>query len=425
VLLSPPQATLRAFRSLKSRNYRLFWFGQLVSLTGTWMQDAALGWLVLSLTEPATAPIALGTTMTIRFLPILLFSLHGGVLADRMRKRRVLIATQSTQMVVALALGLLTSTGSITLSIIYLLAALRGCLDAVDGPTRQSFAQEMVGTKDLANAVALNAILFNGCRVVGPAVAAVVIKLAGIAPCFYINAVSFVAVVAGLAAMRRSELHLLPRARTEKVWDQLREGLRYAWHTPQVMVIFIVMTSLGTFGYNFQTTIPLIAKYPMAGTATTLALLYTFSGVGSVLAGLVAAYRSKPSQRVLLAAATFFTVLLGLVGISPWPWLTMSLLVLVGFTGVLCMTSANTLLQLGVPGNLRGRVMGIYVLVFVGTTPIGSYVCGQLAARLGGGGALGTQEMIVVTAGLTGVGVLAALLYARRSRGPGLDDKGV
>jgi MFS family permease len=421
--LPVPRALGRAFHSLKTRNYRLFWFGQLVSLTGTWMQDTALSWLVLTLTDSATAPVALGTTMAVRFLPILLFSLPSGVLADRLRKRRVLMATQSTQMVVALALGLLTSTGMITVTIIYVLAALRGFLDAIDGPTRQSFVQEMVGAEDLPNAVALNATLFNSCRMVGPVIAAVVIKFVGMAPCFYINTASFVAVVVGLALMRPSELHLLPRAAREKIWAQLREGLRYALHTPWVLVIFMVMTSLGTFGYNFQTTIPLIAKIQLGGTATTLALLLAFTGAGSVLAGLVAAYRSKPSQSLLLASAVCFTVLLELVGVSPWAWASMALLLVVGFMGVMCMTSANTLLQLGVPGNLRGRVMGIYVLLFVGTTPVGSYLCGQLAAHLGGGGPTGVREMLLVTAGLTGVGILGAVIYARRSRAQPIDSE--
>ncbi len=415
--LPVPRVPGQAFRSLKGRNYRLFWFGQLISLTGTWMQDTALSWLILSLVESSEAPVVFGTAMAMRFLPILLFSLPSGVLADRLRKRRVLMATQSTQMVVALALGLLTSTGSITVAIIYALAALRGILDAIDGPVRQSFVHEMVGAENLPNAVALNATLFNSCRMIGPVVAALVIKFAGMAACFYVNTVSFVAVVIGLAFMRPSELHLLPRAPREKIWTQLREGLRYARRTPEVMIIFMVMTALGTFGYNFQTTVPLIAKIQFQGTATTLGMLLAFSGAGSVLAGLVAAYRSKPNQNLLLASAVCFTVLLGGVGVSPWPWLTMTLLLLAGFAGVLCMTSANTLLQLGVPGDLRGRVMGIYVLLFVGTTPIGSYLCGQLAARLGGGGATGVREMILVTAGLTGAGILLALIYTGRSRG--------
>jgi MFS family permease len=414
--LPAPRTLGRAFHSLKTRNYRLFWFGQLISLTGTWMQDTALSWLILNLPGLEKPSVVFGTAMAVRFLPILLFALPSGVLADRMRKRRVLIATQSTQMVVALVLGVLVSTGSITIPLIYALAALRGFLDTIDGPARQSFVQEMVGGDDLPNGVALNATLFNSCRMFGPVVAAVVIKFAGIAPCFYINAASFIAVVAALAAMRTSELHILPRAPREGVWTQMHEGLRYVRHTGWLIVIFTVMAALGTFGYNFQTTIPLIAKFQHAGSATTLALLLAFSGAGSVLAGLVAAYRSKPSQGLLLGSAVCFTVLLELVGISPWPWLTMVLLLMAGFTGVLCMTSANTLVQLGVPGNLRGRVMGIYMLLFVGTTPIGSYLCGQLAL-LGGGLSTGVRMMVLITAGLTGVGILAALSYSLRSRG--------
>ncbi len=410
-----PRRLLQAFSSLQSRNYRLFWFGQLFSLTGTWMQDAALGWLVLSLTDPARAPVALGTAMTIRFLPSLLFSLHGGVLADRLPKRQLLLVTQSAQLVVALSLGVLTHTGAITVYTIYVLAGFRGLLDSIEGPTRQSFVPEMVGKTDLPNAVALNATLFNGCRIVGPAIAATVIKLAGMATCFYLNAASFVAVLVGLAAMRRSELHIVSRAPKERVWAQLREGLRYARFTPEVVVIFIVMTAIGTFGYNFQITIPLLAKYVLVGSVSTLAILYACSGVGSVIAGLVAAYRSQPSQRLLLVAAGCFTGLLAMVGLSPWPWLTMVLLTALGFSGVLSMTAANTLLQLRVPGDLRGRVMGIYVLLFVGTTPIGSYLSGWLAAHLSGGGATGVREMIVVTAGLCGAGVIAGAVYARRS----------
>jgi MFS family permease len=410
-----PQVLTQAFHSLKTRNYRLFWFGQLVSLTGTWMQDVALGWLVLSLTDSA---VALGLTMTIRFLPALLFSLHGGVLADRLPKRRTLMVTQVTQFFVALALGVLTSTELITVAIIYALAGLRGLVDAVEGPTRQAFVPEMVGTADLSNAVALNSTLFNGARITGPAIAAVVIDTLGMAACFYLNAFSFLAVIAGLAAMRLSELHPVPRAPRDKALRQLREGLRYARSTPEVMIIFVVMTALGTFGYNFQTTIPLITKYGLAAGPSTLALLFSSMGAGSVLAGLVAAYRGKPSQRLLLGAAGCFVALLALAGLSVWRAATAALLFLVGFAGVLCMTAANTRLQLQVPGHLRGRVMGIYILLFVGMTPIGSFLCGQLAEHVGGGGATGVRATVLITAGLCAVGVVAALVYARRSASP-------
>jgi MFS family permease len=349
------------------------------------------------------------------FLPALLFSLHGGVLADRLPKRRTLLVTQSTQFVVALALGVLTSTGIITVAIIYALAGIRGIVDALEGPTRQAFVPEMVGSDDLSNAVALNSTLFNGARITGPAIAAGVISALDIAACFYLNAASFAAVIGGLAAMRLGELHLMPRASREKVLIQLREGLRYARSTPGVMVMFIVMTAVGAFGYNFQTTLPLVTKWVLSAGASTLALLFSSMGAGSVLAGLVAAYRGRPSQRLLLAAASCFVVLLALVGFSRWRAVTAALLFAAGFTGVLCMTAANTRLQLQVPWNLRGRVMGIYVLLFVGTTPIGSFLCGQLAEHVGGGGAAGVRATIIITAGLCGLGVAAGLVYAWRT----------
>jgi MFS family permease len=211
-----------AFRSLKNRNYRLFWFGQLISLAGTWMQDVALGWLVLEITGSA---VALGLTMTIRFAPALLFSLHGGLLADRLPKRQTLVIAQSTQLVVALVLAVLTSTGLLTVAIIYVLAGLRGMVDAVEGPTRQAFVAEMVGMADLPNAVGLNSTLFNGARIVGPAIGAAVIGTLGMAACFYLNAATFVAVIVALAMMRPSELHRLPG---------IRPGVSYAkdWATP-------------------------------------------------------------------------------------------------------------------------------------------------------------------------------------------------
>jgi MFS family permease len=403
----PSRANLtHAFRSLKNRNYRLFWFGQLISLTGTWMQDVALGWLVLDITKSG---VALGLTMTIRFLPALLFSLHGGVLADRLPKRQTLVIAQSTQLVVALALGVLTSTGLLTVAIIYVLAGLRGMVDAIEGPTRQAFVPEMVGMADLPNAVGLNSTLFNSARIVGPAIGAAVIGALGMAACFYLNAATFVAVLVALALMRPSELHAVPRAPRDKVWRQLREGLGYARATPEVMVIFFVMAGMGAFGMNFQTLLPLITKRVLLAGPSTLSLLFAAMGAGSVMAGLVAAYRAKPSRKLLLGAGSCFTVLLALTGLSPWPAGTVVLLFLCGVTANLCMTAANTSLQLRVPGHLRGRVMGIYILLFIGTTPIGSYLCGQLADNVD------MWATVLIMAGLCGALVATGWIYARRT----------
>jgi MFS family permease len=409
-----PRMLAHAFRSLRSRNYRLFWFGQLISLTGTWMQDVALGWLILTLTD---SPMALGTMTAIRFLPIMLLALHGGVFADRLPKRRVLIASQSTQFAVALTLAVLTSGGHITVAIIYVLAGVRGLVDALDGPTRQSFVPEMVGMEDLSNAIALNSTLFNGARIFGPAVAAAVISTLGMAACFFFNAGSFLAVIVALLAMRRSELHLVPRMDKGKIWLQLREGLRYARHTPEVLVIILVMSLMGPFGYNFNTTLPLVAKYILSSGASTLALLFSAIGAGSVVAGLVAASLKGLSQRILLTASGMFVFLLAGVGLSVWPPLTVALLFLLGFTAVIWATTANTRIQLSVPGHLRGRVMGIYMLLFAGTTPIGGFVAGLLAEHTFGGKRAGSQAMMIITAGLCAVSVVAGVLYAWRSRG--------
>ncbi len=408
-----PATLTHAFRSLRNRNYRLFWSGQLVSLAGTWMQDVALSWLVLSLTN---SPIALGLTMTIRFLPALLFSLYGGVLADRLPKRQTIIIAEAVQLFVALSLALLTSTALISVTLIYVLAGVRGLVDAIEGPTRQAFVPEMVGTADLPNAVALNSTLFNGARIAGPAIGAAIISTLGMAACFYLNAASFLAVIAALAAMRPGELRIVPRLPREGSFSQLREGFRYARSTREVVVILIVMGTIGAFGYNFQTLLPLVTKYLLEAGASTLALLTTSMGAGSVVAGLVVAYRGKPSQRLLLMAAGSFVVLLALVGLSTWRPATAALLFVTGFVGVLFMTAANTRLQLQVPDHLRGRVMGMYILLFVGTTPIGSYLTGLLAERLAGGGAPGVRATVLCMAGLCAAGVIGGLIYARGSK---------
>jgi MFS family permease len=409
---SPRGATLaHGFRSLGRRNYRLFWFGQLVSLAGTWMQDVALSWLVLTITQ---SPVALGWTMTIRFLPALLFSLYGGVLADRLPKRQTIIVAQCVQLLVALTLAILTSTDLITVALIYTLAGVRGLVDAVDGPTRQAFIPEMVGTADLPNAVALNSTQFNAARIAGPAVGAVVISTLGIAACFFLNAASFLAVILALFAMRSRELFPVSRPPAERVWSQIRGGLRYARSSPEVMVIFIAMGAVGTFGYNFQTMLPLVTKYLLSSGASTLALLTTSMGAGSVLAGLAVAFRGRPTQRLLLVSAGCFVVLLFLVGLSERRLVTMGLMFVVGLCGVLFMTTANTRLQLLVPGHMRGRVMGIYFVLFIGTTPIGSMLIGQLAAHLG------VRTMVLTMAGLCAAGVVMAVLYARR-QGKGVE----
>jgi MFS family permease len=393
-----------AFRSFRTRNYRLFWFGQLVSLAGTWMQDLAISWLVYSLSGSG---LALGLTMTIRFGPALLFSLYGGVLADRLRKRRTMIYCEVLQLVIALTLAILMSADLLTVGIIWVLAGVRGVGEAVQGPIRQSFVPEMVGTEDLTNAIALNSTQFNAARIIGPAVGAIIVKAIGYAACFYINAASFIAVIGALLAMRVSELHLAPRLPREPVLEQVREGLRYARSQPDVVAILIVVGFIGAFGYNFMTLTPLITKEVLHRDVGTLGWLITTMAVGSVLAALFMAYRGRPTRRLLLVPAGLFSIMLAALAVSRWVPLTTVLMFGVGLTGILFMTTANTRLQLAVPGHMRGRVMGIYAVLFVGTTPIGATVMGALAEGIN------VPVMVLIMAGLCAAGVLWAGLYLR------------
>ena len=405
-VLDSARAVGHGFRALSNRNFRLFWSGQLISLAGTWMQDTALALLVLRLTN---SPLALGLTMTVRYAPALFLSLIGGVLADRLPKRATLIGTQSTQLAVALALAVLTSTGAISVVLVYALAAVRGTVDAVDMPTRQAFIAEMVGRDDLPNAVALNSMQFNVARIIGPAIGAVVIATAGIAVCFYLNAASFVAVIVAYSAMRSAHLFPAPRAAHEGVLRQVRQGLRYAAATPDVLVVLLVTAAVGTFGYNFQTMLPLLATYVLHSGATGLSLLLASMGIGSVVAGLVVAYRGVATERLLLASAGVFTGLLFVAGLSRWQPVTAILVFLMGVCGVLFMTTANTRLQLIVPGDMRGRVMGMYALLFVGTTPIGSALVGALAEK-------SVPAMIMEMAGLCALGIIGGWWYVRGKR---------
>jgi len=371
------------------------------------MQDVALSWLVLTLTD---SPLALGLTMTIRFLPALFFSLYGGVLADRLPKRRTLLATQTLQLVVALALAVLTSTDLITVGLIYGLAGLRGLVDAIDLPTRQAFLPEMVGTDRLSNAIALNSTQFNAARIVGPAVGAAVISTLGIAACFYLNTVSFLGVIVALAAMRIGDLLPVARPPRDRALRQLRDGLRYARSTPDVVMILIVVGAIGTFGYNFHTLLPLITKYLLGADASSLALLTTAMGAGSLVSGLIVAYRGRPTLRLLLGSSAVFILLFFALSAFRSVAIAAVLMFLIGISGVLFMTTANTRLQLLVPDHLRGRVMGMYMLLFVGTTPIGSILIGQVAEHLG------VRPAVLSMAGLCAIGLVVGFAYARGTR---------
>jgi MFS family permease len=397
---------LRAmFMSLRNYNFRLFFFGQMVSLIGTWMQSTALAWLVL---EKTNSPLALGTVYTAQFLPVLLLSLFGGVIADRFSKHRLVVILQSVLALQAVALAAVTGFGWITLPVIYALTALQGTANALENPTRQAFVVEMVGREDLSNAVALNSSLIQLTRLVGPALGGLCVAWLGAADCFSINAISFIAVLASLLCMRRALLHRSAPPARANVLRQVEEGVRYALTTPDVLIIVITMGVLGLFGYNFQVFLPLVADYVLKTNAFGYGLLTSAMALGSLAATLVLAWLGGVSRRTLLTGALCFSVVLLAVGLSHWWLLLLPLLILLGYSSSAFTATSNSRLQLVAPPQLRGRVMSIYMLLWAGTTPIGSALVGFLAQRYG------VQPTVAAMGGICIVGVMVALLYTRR-----------
>jgi MFS family permease len=367
------------FRSLRVRNYRLYAAGQLVSLTGTWMQRVAQDWLVLELTNSGTA---LGIVTALQFLPSLLFGLWGGVLADRYDKRKLLLATQTGLALVALILGVLDVTGIVQYWQVLVLALLLGLVSAVDSPVRQSFAVEMVGPDDLTNAVGLNSTIFNSARILGPAVAGVVIAAVGTGWAFVANAISSIAVLTGLALMRPSELR--PSPAIDRVRGQLRAGLRYVWHRQDLLLTMILVFVVGTFGLNFQITTALLAKQVFHRTATGYGLLSTALAVGACVGAVLATRRrTRPSLLFLLLAALSFGLLEIIAGSMPGFGGTALMLVLVGLAMLSFTTAANSSVQLGVEATMRGRVMALYLMCFLGGTPFGAPIVGWVANTVG------------------------------------------
>lgn len=405
---------LRAtFASLRVRNYRLYFSGQMISQIGTWMQSTALSWFVLERTHSA---LALGMVSTFQFLPVLIFSLFGGVIADRFPKQKLLIGTQSLLAVQALILATLTVTGLITLPLIFLLAAVQGIGNALDAPARQAFVMEMVGPKDVPNAVALNSSTFQLTRLVGPALGGVTLALVGAGWCFYINALSFIAVIVGLILMDPRRFYLGERPRRTAMLKQVGEGLHYAVTTPDILLAVITMAVLGTFGYNFQVFIPLIAQFVLHASAIGYGLLTSVLAAGSLTAALGIAWLGSATRRVMLiGAGCFSAVLLGLGVSSTW-FLVVPLLIALGFSSSVFTATNNARLQLITPAPLRGRIMSINTLLFMGSTPIGSLIVGSMAQSLG------VQPTVATMGGLCILGVVAALLYMRCARARLLPD---
>ncbi|WP_051581012.1 MFS transporter [Pseudonocardia acaciae] len=387
------------FASLRVRNYRYFAGGQVVSLVGTWMQRIAQDWLVLDLTHGS--PVALGVASALQFTPTLALSLWGGVLADRYDKRRMLVAIQSGMGLCALVLGLLDVTRLVQLWHVYLLCFLLGCCSALDVPTRQAFASELVGPDQVANAVGLNAMNFNAARIVGPSVAGLLIVGVGTGWVFLINAASFAGVIGGLLAMDPGRLfrsRRVPRRR-----GQLREGLRYVRGRPVLIGVLALVFVVSTFGINFYLTLPLLARNVFGGGPRAYGLLTTVIAVGSLLGASVGARRAgRPRLRTVVGAALAFGVLETVAGLMPTLAATAVVLVPTGFAALAFTTAANASVQLTVSPSMRGRVMGLYMLLFLGGTPLGAPLLGLLGEKLGGraptvvGGAASVLAVLVV-----------------------------
>jgi MFS family permease len=384
-----------------SRNFRLFFVGQAVSVSGTWMQMVAAAWLVLRLTNSG---VALGIDTALAFGPILFLGPLGGALADRYDKRRVLLATQVSYAVLALALWAIVATGAVELWMVYALSFLQGVVTAVDQPTRQSFFAEMVEPGDLPNAVSLNAAVMTGTRIVGPALAGALIAGVGMEWCFLLNAVSYLAVIAGLLAMRTSELtpHRAPREA-----GAIREGLRYVWRTGELRRPLLLMSVLYVFSFNYSVLMPLFAERTFEGDAGTLGLLLSVTGVGSLVGALVMAGRASPSERRLSLAAIGVGVVTTLVAFAPTLTAAVVGMIPLGVASIVFFITSNATLQLSARPDMRGRVMALYGAVFLGSTPIAAPIAGWVGEHLGARAGLARGGVIAFATGLVGLWLVA------------------
>lgn len=374
--MSPLRAAARrTFAALSVRNFRLYMVGQIVSMSGTWMQSIAQVLLVLNRLHGTGFDV--GLVLALQFLPMLLFGTVGGLLADRVDKRHMLLGTQSAAGVLALTLGLLTLTGAVRLWHVYLLATLLGLVTMIDNPTRQAFVSEMVGHRLVPNAVSLNSVVMNSARVIGPAAGGALIVTIGISSCFLANAASYVAVIAALLLMRTSELERHPPVLRAK--GQVRDGLRYSWRTPVLRDTLLVVAVAGIFAFNFNVTLPLFAEVTFHGGAGTYAAFSSALGLGAIVGGLLVASRSRPSPSALAAIGLSFGGMLAVVAISPGEVFAVAALVVMGAAMIAFTATANATLQLSSEPTMRGRVMALYATAFLGSTPIGGPLVGGIS----------------------------------------------
>jgi MFS family permease len=395
------RVTRHTFRSMSIRNYRLYFAGQLISTSGTWMQQIAQAWLVLQLTGSG---VALGVTVALQFTPILLAGVWGGLVADRVDKRRLLVGTQTAAGLLALLLGAVTALGVVQLWMIYVLAFALGTVNAVDNPTRRAFVVEMVGKEHVSNAVSLSSAMFMAARVIGPAIAGLVIAAAGVSWCFFANGVSYAAAVLAFVLMRPDEFFAVEPVAKRK--GQLREGFRYAWSTPALRLPLVLTAVIGTLAFNFQVVLPLLAKQTFSGTAGTLGVLYASMSIGSVIGALVSAHQPQATRRFVLGAAFAYGVALVAAAFAPTFPAELAVLLPVGAAGVAFTAMANGVLQTECAPEMRGRVMALFTVAFLGSTPIGGPIIGWVSELLGARAGLwvgGVATLAVTGSAIAGV----------------------
>lgn len=389
----------RTFAALAVRNYRLFFMGQAISLSGSWMQRVAQGLLVLELTGSGTA---LGVVIALQSLPVLFFGAWGGVIADRLPKRSILYATQAVAGLSSLAIGLLVISGDIRLWMVYAAAIVLGFVKVFDNPTRQTFVREMVGSDLLTNAVSLNSIEMNFARVVGPAIAGVLVATVGLGACFVADGLSYIVVITMLAIMRADELN--PARRVQRAKGQLAEGFRYVRAEPVIRSTLLMMAIIGTFTYEFSVVLPLLAEFTFRTGASGYAALTSAMGIGAVAGGLYTAGRRRSGSAALIVSAASFGGAVLLTSAAPSMVLAMGAMVIVGFFSIAFTSLANVTLQLQSAPQMQGRVMSLWSIAFLGTTPIGGPIMGAIGEHAGARWALALGGVAALVA--AGIGLL-------------------
>lgn len=390
----------RTFASLAVRNYRLFFIGQAISLSGSWMQRVAQGLLVLELTGSGTA---LGLVTALQALPVLLFGAWGGVFADRLPKRSILYATQSVSGISSLLMGGLIITGTVDLWMVYALGVLFGFVKVFDNPTRQTFVREMVGNDRLTNAISLNSTEMNLARVIGPTIAGVLVATVGLGACFIVDGLSYVVVIVMLSRMRAEELS--PAVRLVRAKGQLVEGLRYAWSEPVLRNTLLMMAIIGTFTFEFSVVLPLFSEFTFQTGASGYAALTAAMGLGAVIGGLYTAGRRKGTPRMLVTAAALFGASVLLASIAPTIHWAVAAFVIVGFFSIAFTSLGNSTLQLESAPEMQGRVMSLWSVAFLGTTPIGGPLMGAVGEHAGARWALFVGGLAALIA--SGLGLMA------------------